>query len=125
MDPRLHALALRKQSLQLRAASQRADASWRLEGIEAALERADRLRDHLQRSQPVLPVLMLATATLLATRPRLALRLGKRAWLGWLLMRRLRTRSTGGLTPLLAPLAQLLLKTASRKRGEHGRRIRR
>lgn len=122
MDPRLHALALRKQSLQSRAAGQRANAAWRLEGITGALERVDRLRDRLHSSQPLLPVLTLASVTLLATRPRFALRLVKRGWLGWLLVQRLRGRSASGLLPLATPLAQLLLSVTQRGRGGRSRR---
>ncbi len=122
MDPRLHTLALRKQSLQMRAAAQRANASWRLSGIEGALDRVDRLRSHFDGAPRLLPVLVLASLTVLATRPRLALRLGKRAWLGWLLVQRVRGGAAGRLLPLAAPLAEVLLKAAKAARRSGGRR---
>ena len=82
MDPRQVELALRKQKLQLRAEAQRADITQRLAGIDGALDRVDALRDHLAWAKDKVPVLSVALLVVLAARPRLTLRLARRAWVG-------------------------------------------
>ncbi len=82
MDPRQVELALRKQKLQLRAEAQRADITQRLAGIDGALDRVDSLRDHLAWAKDKIPVLSVALIVVLAAKPRLTLRLAKRAWVG-------------------------------------------
>ena len=90
MNPRQVELALRKQKLQLRAEAQRADITQRLAGIDGALDRVDSLRDHLAWAKDKIPVLSVALIVVLAAKPRLTLRLAKRAWVGWLLVRQVR-----------------------------------
>ena len=79
MDSRQVELALRKQKLQLRAEAQRADITDRLAGIDGALDRIDSLRDHLAWAKDKIPVLLVALIVVLAAKPRLTLRLAKRA----------------------------------------------
>lgn len=126
MDPRLFELGVRKERVLLRIALERADAEHRLLGITAALDRVDRLRDgvraqfHWQKQK--VPVLTLAALTVLATRPRFALRVARRAWVGWVLVQRLRGRPLAGLAPALAPLLQMLVKSRVLNRGGRPRR---
>ena len=47
MNPHQIDLALRKQKLQMQIATQRADMTRRLAGIDGALDRVDSLREHL------------------------------------------------------------------------------
>jgi hypothetical protein len=110
MHPRLVDIALRKQRLQLRAEAQREDMASRLSGIEAALERLDAAREHLSWAKEKAPLLSIGLLTVLALKPRLTLRLARRAWLGWLLLRRTR----GRLLPVAAPLLMRLLKSLKR-----------
>ncbi|ENO96050.1 hypothetical protein C667_15899 [Thauera phenylacetica B4P] len=107
MDPRQVELALRKQKLQLRAEAQRADITQRLAGIDGALDRVDSLRDHLAWAKDKVPVLSVALIVVLAAKPRLTLRLAKRAWVGWLLVRQVRG---GGRLSALLPTAIPLLR---------------
>ena len=107
MDPRQVELALRKQKLQLRAEAQRADITQRLAGIDGALDRVDSLRDHLAWAKDKVPVLSVALIVVLAAKPRLTLRLAKRAWVGWLLVRQVRW---GGRLSALLPTAIPLLR---------------
>ena len=90
MDARHVELALRKQRLQLRAETQRADIGRRLAGIDGALDRVDSLRDQLAWAKDKVPVLSVALLVVLAAKPRLTLRLAKRAWVGWLVVRQMR-----------------------------------
>ena len=106
MDSRHIELALRKQKLQLRAEAQRTDIAQRLAGIDGALDRVDSLRDNLAWAKDKIPVLSVALLVVLAAKPRLTLRLAKRAWVGWLLMRQVR----GGRLSALLPTAVLLLR---------------
>lgn len=105
MDPRQIDLVLRKQKLQMRAQAQRADMTRRLAGIDGALDRVDSLREHLAWAKDKIPLLSVALLVVLAARPRLTLRLAKRAWVGWLLVRQVRS---GRLPALLATAAPLL-----------------
>ena len=107
MDSRQVELALRKQKLQLRAEAQRADITQRLAGIDGALDRVDSLRDHLAWAKDKVPVLSVALIVVLAAKPRLTLRLAKRAWVGWLLVRQVRG---GGRLSALLPTAIPLLR---------------
>lgn len=116
-DPRTLELALRKQRLQLRAASQRADLSWRLEGVDATLDRVDGVREHFAWAKEQAPLLSLGALALLAARPRLSLRIAKRAWLGWLLYKRLHG-TPAALLPVLAPALRLALRALKRALGD-------
>ena len=115
MDTRQLDLALRKQKLQLRADAQREDLSRRLDGIDGALERADGLREHLAWAKERIPVLSVALITVLLVRPRFTLRLAKRAWVGWLLVRQVRGGRLSALLPAAVPLLRGLLALIRRR----------
>ena len=115
MDPRQVELALRKQKLQLRAEAQRADITQRLAGIDGALDRVDSLRDNLAWAKDKIPVLSAALLVVLAAKPRLTLRLAKRAWVGWLLMRQVRGGRLSALLPTAVPLLRGLLAILRRR----------
>jgi len=114
MDPRLIDIALRKQRLQLRAEMQRDDLIHRLSGIDATLDRLDAAREHLAWAKEKAPLLSIGVLTVLALKPRLTLRLAKRAWVGWLLLRQARGRPLAALLPVAAPLLGRLLHVLSR-----------
>ncbi len=90
MSPELVELALRKQRLQFRAATQREDLARRLGRLQPVFTGINTLQDGTRwiRSHP--GVLAGATTFLLVTRPRFALRWARRAWSGWQLFVRLR-----------------------------------
>ena len=115
MDARHVELALRKQRLQLRAETQRADIGRRLAGIDGALDRVDSLRDQLAWAKDKVPVLSVALLVVLAARPRLTLRLAKRAWVGWLLVRQMRGGKLSALLPTAVPLLRGLLALLRRR----------
>ena len=115
MDTRQLDLALRKQKLQLRADAQREDLSRRLDGIDGALDRADGLREHLAWAKERIPVLSVALITVLLVRPRFTLRLAKRAWVGWLLVRQVRSGRLSALLPAAVPLLRGLLALIRRR----------
>ena len=115
MDPRQVELALRKQKLQLRAEAQRTDITRRLAGIDGALDRVDSLRDNLAWAKDKIPVLSVALLVVLAAKPRLTLRLAKRAWVGWLLMRQVRGGRLSALLPTAVPLLRGLLAILRRR----------
>ena len=115
MDPRQVELALRKQKLQLRAEAQRADITQRLAGIDGALDRVDSLRDHLAWAKDKIPVLSVALIVVLAAKPKLTLRLAKRAWVGWLLVRQARGGRLSALPPTAIPLLRALLAIVKRR----------
>ena len=115
MDPRQVELALRKQKLQLRADAQRADITQRLAGIDGALDRVDSLRDHLAWAKDKIPVLSVALIVVLAAKPKLTLRLAKRAWVGWLLVRQVRGGRLSALLPTAIPLLRGLLAILRRR----------
>ena len=115
MDPRQVELALRKQKLQLRAEAQRTDITRRLAGIDGALDRVDSLRDHLAWAKDKIPVLSVALLVVLAAKPRLTLRLAKRAWVGWLLVRQARGGRLSALLPTAIPLLRGLLAILRRR----------
>lgn len=115
MDSRHIELALRKQKLQLRAEAQRTDIARRLAGIDGALDRVDSLRDNLAWAKDKIPVLSAALLVVLAAKPRLTLRLAKRAWVGWLLMRQVRGGRLSALLPTAVPLLRGLLTILRRR----------
>ncbi len=115
MDPRQIDLALRKQKLQMRADAQRTDITRRLAGIDGALDRVDSLRDNLAWAKDKIPVLSVALLVVLAAKPRLTLRLGKRAWVGWLLVRQARGGRLSALLPTAIPLLRGLLAIVRRR----------
>ncbi len=115
MDSRHIELALRKQKLQLRAEAQRTDIAQRLAGIDGALDRVDSLRDNLAWAKDKIPLLSVALLVVLAAKPRLTLRLAKRAWVGWLLMRQVRGGRLSALLPTAVPLLRGLLAILRRR----------
>ena len=115
MDSRQIDLALRKQKLQMRADAQRTDLTRRLAGIDGALDRVDSLRDNLAWAKDKIPVLSVALLVVLAAKPRLTLRLAKRAWVGWLLMRQVRGGRLSALLPTAVPLLRGLLAILRRR----------
>lgn len=115
MDARHIELALRKQKLQLRAEAQREDLSHRLEGIDGALDRIDSLRENLAWARERIPVLSVTVIAVLLVRPRLTLRLAKRAWVGWLLVRQVRGGRLSALLPTAVPLLRGLLALVRRQ----------
>ncbi|MHB1374755.1 MAG: YqjK-like family protein [Thauera sp.] len=115
MDSRHIELALRKQKLQLRAEAQRADITQRLAGIDGALDRLDSLRDQFAWAKDKIPVLSVALIVVLAAKPRLTLRLAKRAWVGWLLVRQVRGGRLSALLPTVVPLLRGLLALVRRR----------
>ena len=115
MDPRQIDLALRKQKLQMRVDAQRTDITRRLAGIDGALDRVDSLRDHLAWAKDKIPVLSVALIVVLAAKPKLTLRLAKRAWVGWLLVRQVRGGRLSALLPTAIPLLRGLLAILRRR----------
>lgn len=115
MDPRQIDLALRKQKLQMRADAQRADITRRLAGIDGALDRVDSLRDNLAWAKDKIPLLSVALLVVLAAKPKLTLRLAKRAWVGWLLVRQARGGRLSALLPTAIPLLRALLAIVKRR----------
>ena len=115
MDPRQIDLALRKQKLQMRADAQRTDLTRRLAGIDGALDRVDSLRDNLAWAKDKIPLLSVALLVVLAAKPKLTLRLAKRAWVGWLLVRQARGGRLSALLPTAIPLLRALLAIVKRR----------
>ena len=115
MDPRQIDLALRKQRLQMRADAQRTDLTRRLAGIDGALDRVDSLRDNLAWAKDKIPLLSVALLVVLAAKPKLTLRLAKRAWVGWLLVRQARGGRLSALLPTAIPLLRGLLAILRRR----------
>ena len=115
MDSRQIDLALRKQRLQMRADAQRTDLTRRLAGIDGALDRVDSLRDNLAWAKDKIPLLSVALLVVLAAKPKLTLRLAKRAWVGWLLVRQVRGGRLSALLPTAIPLLRGLLAILRRR----------
>lgn len=90
MSPELVELALRKQRLQFRAATQRDDLARRLGRLQPVFTGINQVQDGALwlRRHPAL--VAGAASLLLVTRPRTALRWARRAWGGWQLFVRLR-----------------------------------
>jgi len=100
MNPQVIEFALRKQRLQMRAAQQRADMLGRLEGVESVLNLVDAMRDSVRGLREHAPLLSAGALLFVVLKPRLAFRLARRAWLGWMLYRRVGR----GLAPLMGIL---------------------
>lgn len=120
MNPRLVEFALRKQRLQIRAELQREDMARRLQGLEPAFDTVDRARDGLAWLRGHAPLVTAAVAGLALARPRYAWGVAKRAWVGWLLLRRGRLRGGSSLVstlawPLLRGVAGTLLERLKRR----------
>jgi hypothetical protein len=104
VNPKLLELALRKQRLQMRAESQRAELLVGVEAVEGVLARVDRLRDGISWLRHHAPAVSILVLVLLALRPRFTLRWLRRGWLGWQVFRRLR----GGVETVLAQATHAL-----------------
>lgn len=115
MDSRQIDLALRKQKLQMQAAAQRTDLTRRLAGIDGTLDRLDSVRDNLAWAKDKIPLLSVALLVVLAAKPKLTLRLAKRAWVGWLLVRQARGGRLSALLPTAIPLLRGLLAIVRRR----------
>ena len=115
MDSRQIDLALRKQKLQMQAAAQRTDMTRRLAGIDGTLDRLDSVRDNLAWAKDKIPLLSVALLVVLAAKPKLTLRLAKRAWVGWLLVRQARSERLSALLPTAIPLLRALLAIVKRR----------
>ena len=115
MDSRQIDLALRKQKLQMQAAAQRTDMTRRLAGIDGTLDRLDSVRDNLAWAKDKIPLLSVALLVVLAAKPKLTLRLAKRAWVGWLLVRQVRGGRLSALLPTAIPLLRALLAIVKRR----------
>ena len=115
MDSRQIDLALRKQKLQMQAAAQRTDMTRRLAGIDGTLDRLDSVRDNLAWAKDKIPLLSVALLVVLAAKPKLTLRLAKRAWVGWLLVRQARGGRLSALLPTAIPLLRALLANVKRR----------
>lgn len=89
MNPEFLELALKKQRLQIRAGQQRADMVGRLGRVEAVLDIVDRARDGARALRGSAPVLSAGALLFVVLRPRLAFRIARRAWLGWMIYRKL------------------------------------
>ncbi|BAL26632.1 YqjK-like family protein [Azoarcus sp. KH32C] len=89
--------ALRKQRLQLRAEQQRAQLLQGLERVESVLDLVDRAREGVEGLGRRAPLLTAGAVLLIALKPRLALRIVRRAWIGWMLYRKIGR----GVAPLL------------------------
>jgi len=100
MNPKLVEFALRKQRLQIRAAHQRGDLLQHLHGIEAMLGLVDRAQDQARWAREHVPLLSAAVLLVALFKPRATFRLARRAWVGWILVKKTRQR----LAPLLGAL---------------------
>ena len=85
------------------------------DGIDGALDRVDSLRDNLAWAKDKIPLLSVALLVVLAAKPRFALRLAKRAWVGWLLLRQARGGRLSALLPTAIPLLRGLLALIKRR----------
>lgn len=92
MTPRLVELALKKQRLQIRADQQRTEMCGHLRGIESALDLVDRARDQVRWAREHVPLLSSVVLIVALVRPRATLRVARRAWLGWIVFRKLGQR---------------------------------
>ena len=81
--------ALKKQRLQLRSEQQRAQLMQGFERVESVLDIVDRAREGVHDLGRQAPLLTAGGALLVVLKPRLALRLARRAWVGWVLYRKL------------------------------------
>lgn len=92
MSPKLVELALRKQRLQLHIEMQRQDMEWRFEGLAPVFGAADRIREGAHWAKEHVPLLGGVALLLVALKPRLAFRVGRRAWGGWRAFQRISLR---------------------------------
>ena len=90
MNPSAVEFALRKQRLQFRAEQQRTAIVGHIRRVESMLDVVDRARDGVHELRHHTPLLSAAALLLLVLKPRLALRVGRRAWVGWMVDRKLR-----------------------------------
>lgn len=124
MNQRILELALRKQRLQIRAEAERRDMVRHLGGVDVVLDTVDRVRDQIhdtvQWAREKAPLLSIALLVLLVTRPRRAIRLAQRAWVGWLIWRRVRGNGTTSLTPAVASVLLRLVVRLRRMMGGAG-----
>lgn len=97
MNPQQVELALRKQRLQFDVERQREALVAGFERIESVLDIVDRARDQARGLRDHVPLLSALAFAIVLLRPRLALRVARRAWFGWVLYRRLGR----GLDPLI------------------------
>lgn len=104
MNPRLIEFALRKQRLQINAERQREDMMYRLAGFESTLDTVDRIRDGVDWAREHAPLLSGAVILFIVSKPRFALRLAKRAWVGWMIYRRVQGRPVSKAGLLALPL---------------------
>jgi hypothetical protein len=100
VNPKLVALARRKQRLQLRAEQQRADLIASLRAMDEVLNQVDRLRDGIEWLRRHAPVVATIGLILLVLRPRFTMRWIKRGWLGWKLYRQMRAGVEAALATL-------------------------
>lgn len=89
MNPRQVELALRRQRLQFDAERQREAFVAGLARVESVLDVVDRARDEARGLRDHVPLLTALAVAIAVIRPRVALRMARRAWFGWLLYRRL------------------------------------
>lgn len=101
MNPRLVEFALRKQRLQFEAERQREQMMDGFTQIESVLDTVDQVRDGLSWARTQAPIISGAVLVLLATRPRQTFRLARRAWIGWLVYKKLQG-SSGSRAALIA-----------------------
>lgn len=124
MNQRILELALRKQRLQIRAEAERRDMVRHLGGVDAVLDTVDRVRDQIrdtvQWAREKAPILSLALLVLLVTRPRRAIRLAQRVWVGWLIWRRVRGKGNTSFTPAVASVLLRLVVRLRRMMGGAG-----
>lgn len=124
MNQRILELALRKQRLQIRAEAERRDMVRHLGGVDAVLDTVDRVRDQIrdtvQWAREKAPILSLALLVLLITRPRRAIRLAQRVWVGWLIWRRVRGKGSTSFTPAVASVLLRLVVRLRRMMGGAG-----
>ena len=91
MNPELVELALRKQRLQLRSADERDALVRHAEALTPVFRGVDRVVGGVLWARDKAPILSGIGIFLLVVRPRAALRWARRGWLGWQLVRRVRT----------------------------------
>lgn len=85
-------LALKKQRVMLRIEAQRADLVAGLGRVEALLDAVDNTRERVQGLRQHAPLIAAGALLIALTRPRAALRLARRGWVGWMLYRKLGQR---------------------------------
>lgn len=112
MNSRFTEFALRKQRLQLRALEQRRPIIAGVRRVERALDVVDSVHDHARWVREKTPLFAGAAFLLAVAKPRVALRLARRLWLGWLVYRRLEPR----FAPLVAAVGGFRARASRRGR---------